>query len=152
MSFYSLMPSGFFYLVIWTTPFPSQRGEWSYSIWSRSTLSQCAFYWRLGINGLNFSFIFEFRLASENCSVWYHNNPKYWDRQIWANGADPDQTPQNAASDQCLHHQVLSPICFEQTNSSSNQLFETMWLVNISLKLWSLNMAYMLILLLKKCE
>ena len=25
----------------------------------------------------------------------YHNNPRYWDRQVFANGADPDQTPQN---------------------------------------------------------
>ena len=25
----------------------------------------------------------------------YLNNPKYWDRQAWANTVDPDQTPQN---------------------------------------------------------
>ena len=28
---------------------------------------------------------------------------KYSDRQTWANGADPDHTPQNAASDLGLH-------------------------------------------------
>ena len=28
----------------------------------------------------------------------YCNNPKYWDRQAWANRADPDQTLQNVAS------------------------------------------------------
>ena len=33
----------------------------------------------------------------------YHNNPKYWDRQAWANSVDPDQMPQNATSDQGLH-------------------------------------------------
>ena len=33
----------------------------------------------------------------------YHNNPKYWDRQAWANSVDPDQMLQNAASDQGLH-------------------------------------------------
>ena len=36
---------------------------------------------------------------------WAHtrNNPNYWYRYAFANGADPDQTPQNAASDQGLH-------------------------------------------------
>ena len=33
----------------------------------------------------------------------YHNNPKYWDRRAFANSIDPDQTPQNVASDQGLH-------------------------------------------------
>ena len=32
----------------------------------------------------------------------YLNNPKYWDRQAWANSVDPDQMLQNAASDQGL--------------------------------------------------
>ena len=33
----------------------------------------------------------------------YRNNPKYWDRQAWANGRDPDYTLQNTASDQGLN-------------------------------------------------
>ena len=33
----------------------------------------------------------------------YHNNSKYWDRQIVANSTDQDQMLQNAASDQGLH-------------------------------------------------
>ena len=33
----------------------------------------------------------------------YRNNPKYWDRKAFVNSVDPDQTPQNAASDQGLH-------------------------------------------------
>ena len=33
----------------------------------------------------------------------YRSDPKYWDRQAWANCVDLDQTPQNAASDQGLH-------------------------------------------------
>ena len=36
-------------------------------------------------------------------SSFYHICSKYWDRQAWANSVDPDQTPQNAASDQGLH-------------------------------------------------
>ena len=31
-----------------------------------------------------------------------HTYSKYFDRQTWANSVDPDQTPQNAASDQDL--------------------------------------------------
>ena len=40
----------------------------------------------------------------EGCSIWsnYRTNIKYWDRLVWANSVDPDQTPQNAASDQSL--------------------------------------------------
>ena len=30
--------------------------------------------------------------------------PKYWDRQAWANNADPDQMTQKLASDHFLHH------------------------------------------------
>ena len=37
----------------------------------------------------------------------YSNNPKYRDRQAWANIVDPDQMPQNAASDQGLHYLPL---------------------------------------------
>ena len=33
----------------------------------------------------------------------YISYPKYWDRQVWVNSADPDQMPQNVASDQGLH-------------------------------------------------
>ena len=33
----------------------------------------------------------------------YRNNPKYWDRQTWANSVDPDQMQQNGVSDQGLH-------------------------------------------------
>ena len=29
--------------------------------------------------------------------------PKYWNKQAWANSADPDEMPQNAAFDQGLH-------------------------------------------------
>ena len=41
---------------------------------------------------------------------YYHNNPKYWDRQAWVNSVDPDQMPQNAASDQGLHRLPLTTI------------------------------------------
>ena len=32
-------------------------------------------------------------------NLYYHDDPKYWHWQGCANSADPDQTPQNAASD-----------------------------------------------------
>ena len=34
----------------------------------------------------------------------YCNNPKYWDRHACAKSVDPDQMPQNVASDQGLHY------------------------------------------------
>ena len=33
-------------------------------------------------------------------STQYHNNPKYWDRQAFANSLDPDMMLKNEASDQ----------------------------------------------------
>ena len=36
-------------------------------------------------------------------ACYYRNYSKFWDRQAWPNSVDPDQTPQNAASDQGLH-------------------------------------------------
>ena len=33
----------------------------------------------------------------------YHNTTKYWDIYVFANSVEPDQTPQNAASDQGIH-------------------------------------------------
>ena len=35
--------------------------------------------------------------------IYYCTYSTYSDRQAWANSVDPDQTPQNAASDQGLH-------------------------------------------------
>ena len=42
--------------------------------------------------------------------------PKYWDRQAWANSVDPDQMPQNVASDQGLHCLPLIQHYFRQIN------------------------------------
>ena len=33
----------------------------------------------------------------------YRNNPNFWDKHVWANSVDRDQTPQKAASDLGLH-------------------------------------------------
>ena len=41
------------------------------------------------------------------CYDKHCNNCKYSDRQAWANGVDPDQMPQNVASDQGLHRLPL---------------------------------------------
>ena len=38
----------------------------------------------------------------------YSIYPKYLDRQTWANSVDPDQMPQNVASDQGLHSLALT--------------------------------------------
>ena len=46
----------------------------------------------------------------------YRNNPKYWDRQTWANSVDPDQTLQTAASDQGLHNLLLIQQYFRHIN------------------------------------
>ena len=37
----------------------------------------------------------------------YRNNHNYWDRQALENGVDPDQPPQNAASDYGLQYLSL---------------------------------------------
>ena len=42
----------------------------------------------------------------------YRNDPKYWDRQAWANSVDPDQMPQNVASDQGPHFFATHPTLF----------------------------------------
>ena len=44
----------------------------------------------------------------------YRMYPKYSDRQTKANSVDPDQTPQNAASDQGLHYLSLIQQCLER--------------------------------------
>ena len=46
-----------------------------------------------------------------------NNNPKYCDRQAYANSVDPDQTPQNRASDQGLHCLTSSTILDTSTGS-----------------------------------
>ena len=49
----------------------------------------------------------------------YCNNPKYWDRQAWANSVDPDQMPQNVASDQGLQCLPLIQHNFLDTSTRS---------------------------------
>ena len=48
--------------------------------------------------------------------VPYFIYPTYSDRQAWANSVDPDQTPQNAASDLGLHRLPLIQQCFRHIN------------------------------------
>ena len=33
---------------------------------------------------------------------------KYWDRQVWAKSLDPDQVPQDVASEKGLHCQLFT--------------------------------------------
>ena len=42
-----------------------------------------------------------FKVSKTVCKCFIY--AKYSDRAVWANSVDPDQTPQNAASDQGLH-------------------------------------------------
>ena len=44
--------------------------------------------------------IFIIYCTAKSC---YRNVPKFWDRQVWANSADPDQTAHQEQSDQGLH-------------------------------------------------
>ena len=37
------------------------------------------------------------RAGSGASSCEYGNDPKFWDRLVWANSADPDQTPPRGA-------------------------------------------------------
>ena len=48
----------------------------------------------------------------------YSNNPKYWDKQAWANSADPDQMLQNVVSDQDLHFLPLTLYYFRHISGS----------------------------------
>ena len=51
----------------------------------------------------------------------YSSYSRYSDRQAWANIVDPDQTPQNAASDQGQQFPTDSAIC-RQINSKKIDL------------------------------
>ena len=49
-------------------------------------------------------------------------NPNYLDGQEWANSVDPDQTPQNAASDLGLHSFTSHSADVGYMHSSQNML------------------------------
>ena len=60
-----------------------------------------------------------------NC-IWktfYHNNPKYSDRQVWAKSVDPDQMLQNAASDPGLHCLPLIQYFLDTSTGNKMDLF-----------------------------
>ena len=54
---------------------------------------------------------------------YYRNNPKYWNRQAWANSVDPDQMPHSAASDLGLHCLPLIQETFKHINRSKMDIF-----------------------------
>ena len=37
-------------------------------------------------------------MLQENISGNYRNDPKFWDKWVWANSADPDQTAPRSGS------------------------------------------------------
>ena len=49
--------------------------------------------------------------------------PTYVHRQAWANSEDPDQTPQNAASDQGLHCLPLIKQFLNKLTDSKMEMF-----------------------------
>ena len=49
-------------------------------------------------------------------TVTYRNNPKYWDRQAFANNVDPDQMLLNVASNQDLPVFAIQQQYFKQVN------------------------------------
>ena len=55
---------------------------------------------------------------------YYRNNPKYWDRQAFANSVDPDKTMQSAASEQGLHCLPYIQQYFKHINRKKNGLFQ----------------------------
>ena len=65
----------------------------------------------------------------------YPNNHKYFDRQAWANSVDPDQTPQNAASDQGLRCLSLNQQFLETSKSNLRDSFK----IKYSKELWCPN-------------
>ena len=56
--------------------------------------------------------------------IMYHNNPEYWDRQTWANSVDPDQTLQNATSDQGLHCLSLIQLFLDTSTGCQMELLK----------------------------
>ena len=54
---------------------------------------------------------------------FYHNIPKYGDRQASSNSVDPDQMPQNVASDQGLHCLPLIQHFLDTSTGSKIRLF-----------------------------
>ena len=63
-------------------------------------------------------------LAATLLMSTYGNNPKYWDRQAFANSADPDQTPQITASNQGLHCLPYIQQYFKDIKSSRMDYFK----------------------------
>ena len=59
--------------------------------------------------------IIECRLCQLDIQNIYHFYPKCSDRPACANSVDPDQTPQNAASDQDLHYLLHVTQCLRYT-------------------------------------
>ena len=66
-------------------------------------------------------------------TMWYYIYPKYWDRQAWADCADPDQTIQNVASEQGI--QSMQPIQ-QFLNTSSCSKMDAQILEQIQLRIW----------------
>ena len=78
------------------------------------------------------------RMISEgggSIKSYYRSYSTYSDRQAWVNSVDPDQTPQNAASDQGLHFlpltqqfythsQVVKWTCWREVKRKVSQIYQ----------------------------
>ena len=60
---------------------------------------------------------------------YYHNNPKYWDKQTWANIADSDQMPHDELDQISLQKDIKNSVhnnlCFLIFDFKINTLSET---------------------------
>ena len=64
-------------------------------------------------------YIYIYMYNSAGCRLIYHIYPKYSQRQVWANSVDPDQMPQNVASDLGLHCLLLIQHYLDQTGKGN---------------------------------
>ena len=67
---------------------------------------------------------------SEKC---YHNNRKYWERQVFANSVDPDQMAQNAASDLSLDCLPYIQQYFRQVNFRTSMVNEGVSILRVNM-------------------
>ena len=70
----------------------------------------------------------------------YRIYTKNWDRKTWANTVDPDQTPQNAATDQGLHCFATHPTSL---HTSTGTKLDSLKLYRYSNKLRCVNIKGM---------
>ena len=76
----------------------------------------------------------------------YHNNPKYWDRQVWENSDNPAQTRQNTASNQGLQgfplvqqwfRQIYQVVKWAFSNFRTNMIRKGVPIFRVNMVVWN---------------